>query len=198
MEIAEHVENVGVTNANLPLALMIALGVMARQFIGVGAIYSTIIASDTTLPIAVSGILSGLTFSLGLILVVLAGAELFTGNNLLVIAWVAGGIPRPMFTRNLCIVFLANLVGAAGLTIPVKLSGIWKKGRQSSRNDGGFHCSSQMLHTVRRGIHLRAFSATCFFASQCREPSQAATSRTASSPFSFPSPHLSQQGANTV
>src|ERR1043165_3567561 len=88
-EIAERVENVGVTKARLPLLSQAALGVLAGGFIGLGAMFSTLVVSDASLSFAVARVLGGLVFSLGLILVVVAGAELFTGNNLLVMACVA-------------------------------------------------------------------------------------------------------------
>ncbi|MEQ2006762.1 MAG: formate/nitrite transporter family protein [Limisphaerales bacterium] len=122
-EIAERVENVGVTKANLPLLPMAALGVLAGGFIGLGALYFTIVASDATLPFAITRLLGGLVFSLGLILVIVAGAELFTGNNLLVMAWVSRRISTGKLLENLVVVFLANLIGAAGLAWLVSLAG---------------------------------------------------------------------------
>ena len=83
-EIAERVENIGVTKARLPVLTVATLGVLAGGFIGLGALYFTLVISDSSLSFAASRLLGGLTFSLGLILVVVAGAELFTGNNLLV------------------------------------------------------------------------------------------------------------------
>ncbi|MFA6546131.1 MAG: formate/nitrite transporter family protein [Limisphaerales bacterium] len=122
-EIAERVENVGVTKANLPLLSMTALGVLAGGFIGLGALYATVVFSDATLPFAVGRLLGGLVFSLGLILVVVAGAELFTGNNLLVMAWVSRRITTGKLLENLVVVLLANFIGAAGLAWLVSLSG---------------------------------------------------------------------------
>lgn len=122
-EIAERVENVGVTKANLPLLSMTALGVLAGGFIGLGALYFTIVASDATLSFAATRLLGGLVFSLGLILVVVAGAELFTGNNLLVMAWVSRRISTGKLLENLVVVLLANFIGAAGLAWLVSLSG---------------------------------------------------------------------------
>ena len=122
-EIAERVENVGVTKASLPLLSMTALGVLAGGFIGLGALYFTIVASDPTLPFAASRLLGGFAFSLGLILVVVAGAELFTGNNLLVMAWVSRRISTAKLLENLVVVLLANFIGAAGLAWLVSLSG---------------------------------------------------------------------------
>ncbi len=125
-EIAERVENVGVTKANLPLLSMFALGVLAGGFIGLGAMFFTIVASDSGLSFAVTRVLGGAVFSLGLILVVIAGAELFTGNNLLVMGLVSGRIPPGKVVENLVVVYLANFLGAAGLAVCVALSGHWK------------------------------------------------------------------------
>jgi formate/nitrite transporter len=122
-EIAERVENVGVTKANLPLLSTVALGVLAGGFIGLGAMFATLVFSDSTLGFAASRVLGGVMFSLGLILVVVAGAELFTGNNLLVMACVARRISIAKLAANLVIVFLANFAGAAGLALVVALSG---------------------------------------------------------------------------
>jgi len=127
-EIAERVENVGVTKANLPLLSQAALGVLAGGFIGLGAMFFTLVVSDASLSFAITRVLSGVTFSLGLILVVVAGAELFTGNNLLVMAAVAGRIPTSKFLQNLIVIYSANFVGAAGLAGLVALSGHWQMG----------------------------------------------------------------------
>jgi formate/nitrite transporter len=122
-EIAERVEAVGVKKANLPGLSMVALGVLAGGFIGLGALYYTIVTSDPELGFALKRILGGLAFSLGLILVVVAGAELFTGNNLLVMAWVSRRITPGRMFYNLAIVYFANLIGAMGLAMLVAWSG---------------------------------------------------------------------------
>ena len=127
-EIAERVENVGVTKANLPLLSQVALGVLAGGFIGLGAMFFTLVVSDVSLSFALSRVLGGAAFSLGLILVVVAGAELFTGNNLLVMAAVAGRIPASRFLQNLVVIYLANFIGAVGLAALVALSGHWQMG----------------------------------------------------------------------
>jgi len=121
-EIAERVETIGVAKARLPLLSQIALGVLAGGFIGLGALYFTLVASDTSLSFAVSRILGGVAFSLGLILVVVAGAELFTGNNLLVMAWASHRLTTQELLRNWLVVYLANFAGALGLVGLVYLS----------------------------------------------------------------------------
>jgi len=125
-EIAERVENVGVTKAGLPLPSQIALGLLAGGFIGLGAMFFTLVVSDANLSFAVARVVGGVAFSLGLILVVVAGAELFTGNNLLVMAAVAGRISATRFLQNLVVIYLANFVGAAGLAGLVAISGHWE------------------------------------------------------------------------
>jgi formate transporter len=122
-EIAERVESIGATKANLPLVSMAALGVLAGGFIGLGAMFFTLVASDSGLSFALARVLGGATFSLGLILVVVAGAELFTGNNLLVMAWVSRRVTTVRLLRNLAVVYVANFLGAAGLAALVALSG---------------------------------------------------------------------------
>jgi formate/nitrite transporter len=122
-EIAARVETVGVTKANLPFTSMVALGVLGGGFIGLGAMFSTLVLADAGLGFAISRVLSGAVFSLGLILVVIAGAELFTGNNLLVMTYVAGRISLGKLIENLTIVYAANFIGAAGLAAVVALSG---------------------------------------------------------------------------
>ncbi len=125
-EIAEKVENIGVAKARLPLMPMIMLGILAGVFIGLGAMYAVLVVSDTSLGFGLSRILGGLVFSMGLIMVVIAGAELFTGNNLLVMAWADGKISMHEVLRNWVIVCMANFVGAAGLAVLVYLSGHYR------------------------------------------------------------------------
>lgn len=122
-QIAERVENIGVKKANLPLLPLAALGVLAGGFIGLGALYYTIVAADPGLGFALQRVLGGVVFSLGLILVIVAGAELFTGNNLMVMAWVHRKISTRLLLRNLCIVYVTNAAGAIGLAMLVSLSG---------------------------------------------------------------------------
>ncbi len=125
-EIAERVENIGVTKARLPLLTMTALGVLAGGFIGLGALYFTLVTSDARLSFAVARVLGGAVFSLGLLLVVVAGAELFTGNTLLVMAWVSRRITTPELLKNFAVVYAANLAGAVGLALLVALSEHWR------------------------------------------------------------------------
>ncbi|WP_291914911.1 formate/nitrite transporter family protein [Limnohabitans sp.] len=123
VEIARRIEAVGETKARmaaLPLAL---LGVLAGAFIGLGAMLFVLVKSDPSLGFAASSVLGGLVFAMGLLMVVVAGAELFTGNNLIVMAWADGRVSTGQVLRNWVIVCLANFVGAAGLALLVFASG---------------------------------------------------------------------------
>ena len=123
VEIARRIESVGEVKARmatLPLAL---LGVLAGAFIGLGAMLYVLVKSDPTLGFATSALLGGLVFAMGLLMVVVAGAELFTGNNLIVMAWADGRVSTGQVLRNWGIVCLANFVGAAGVAVLVFASG---------------------------------------------------------------------------
>lgn len=122
-EIARRVEEVGVAKARLPLLQTAMLGALAGAFIALGALYFTLVASDASLGFAATRVAGGVCFSLGLLLVVVAGAELFTGNNLLAMAWAAGRISGGEVLRNWVVVCAANFVGAAGIALLVWLSG---------------------------------------------------------------------------
>jgi formate/nitrite transporter len=106
--------------ATLPLVM---LGLLAGAFIGLGGMLFVIVKSDASLSFAISQLLGGFVFCLGLILVVIAGAELFTGNNLLAMAWADGQITTREVLRNWLWVCAANFVGATGLALLVYLSG---------------------------------------------------------------------------
>ena len=121
-QIAARVETIGVAKARLPLLPMLMLSMLAGAFIGLGALYFVIIKSDLSLAFAVRQVAGGVAFAMGLILVVVAGAELFTGNNLLAMAWADRKISTAEVLRNWIIVCTGNFIGAAGLALLVFLS----------------------------------------------------------------------------
>jgi formate/nitrite transporter FocA (FNT family) len=85
-EMAQRVLKVGVAKARLPMADSLILAVMAGAFIGLGAAFATLTTTGSPMGFGPTRVLGGVAFSLGLILVVVAGAELFTGNNLVAMA----------------------------------------------------------------------------------------------------------------
>lgn len=122
-EVAARVQTVGVAKARMATLPLMMLGVLAGAFIGLGALFFVIVKSDASLGFATSQVLGGAVFSLGLLLVVVAGAELFTSNNLLAMAWADGKITSGEVLRNWVLVCTANFVGAAGLALLVFASG---------------------------------------------------------------------------
>src|SRR6185503_18512090 len=121
-EIKEAVEKVGVKKTRLPPLASFMLAMVAGGSIGLGALYYTIVASDAAMSFATVRVLGGLVFSLGLVLVLVGGAELFTGNNLIVMAWASGKVSSKDVLRNWTIVYCGNLVGSIGLVVLVFLS----------------------------------------------------------------------------
>lgn len=111
-EMAGRVQLGGVAKASLDAPRMFALAVLAGAFIGLGAAFSTVAATDTGLGYGPTRVLAGFTFSLGLILVMVGGAELFTGNALIVIALADRKITALALLRNWAIVYAGNFVGA--------------------------------------------------------------------------------------
>lgn len=110
---AAKAAEIGVKKARLDTASMFMLAVLAGAFIAMGAIFATTVsAGGAALPYGVVRLLAGLTFTLGLIMVVVAGSELFTGNNLIVIAFASGRIPFSALLRNWVIVYVGNFVGS--------------------------------------------------------------------------------------
>jgi formate transporter len=124
-EIARLVETRGVAKANAPFVTTFVLGVLAGAFIALGALLSTTIATGSTLGYGVTKWLAGIGFSLGLILVVVAGAELFTGNNLIVMSVVAHHVRLASLARNWAIVYVGNFVGALSVAVMVWLGKWW-------------------------------------------------------------------------
>lgn len=113
-EMANKAETVGVAKATLGPLRMLALAVLAGAFIALGAIFATTATAGTSgeIPFGLAKLVGGLVFCLGLILVVGAGAELFTGNNLIVMGWAGRKVTTRQLLYNWVIVYFGNFVGA--------------------------------------------------------------------------------------
>jgi formate/nitrite transporter len=122
---AVRAEEVGVNRAKTDTATLLMLSILAGAFISFGAIFATTVgagsiaisaadgsSASATLPYGVARLLTGAVFSVGLILVSVAGAELFTGNNLIVMAWASRKVTTRALLLNWTIVFVGNFVGA--------------------------------------------------------------------------------------
>ena len=118
-EMAAKAEQIGVKKAGMAAVPMFLLAVLAGAFIALGAGFTTTAIAGATgiVSYGVVRVLAGIVFSLGLILVVVGGAELFTGNNLIVMAWASGRVSTAQVLRNWGLVYVGNFVGAMGIAL---------------------------------------------------------------------------------
>jgi len=109
----------------------LVLAILAGAFISFGALFATTVTAESTLSFGFTKLIGGLSFSLGLILVIVGGAELFTGNNIIVMAWANKRITTTQVLRNWAIVFLGNFIGAVSIAILMLLSRQYASGNGS-------------------------------------------------------------------
>ncbi len=124
VRIAHLVEEIGKQKTHAKLHKLFMLGVLAGVFIAFGAMYYTLVIADSQLVLGMTKMIGGLVFSLGLILVIVAGAELFTGNNLIVMAWANKSISTQQLLKNWLIVYFANFTGAVLAALAIFYSGL--------------------------------------------------------------------------
>ncbi len=124
-EMAVKMEATGVTKANGDILTISLLGILAGFFIGLGAMFCTLVTTDIDIGFGLSKLLGGVVFCLGLILVVVAGAELFTGNALMVGSQFSGKIKLTQLFQNWGIVYFTNLIGSLLLVLVVFYSNFW-------------------------------------------------------------------------
>jgi formate transporter len=117
--IAKKAETIGAQKCRLSFWPLLLLAILAGAFIAFGAIFSTTVSAGAAgvLPFGIVRALSGLVFCVGLILVVVGGAELFTGNTLISMAWASGVVTTSQVLRNWVVVYIGNLLGAIGTAL---------------------------------------------------------------------------------
>jgi len=126
---ARRAETVGVRKAGLDLLSLFVLALLAGAFIGLGGMFATVVSAGAeVMSFGVARLLAGLVFSLGLILVIVGGAELFTGNALIVMAWASRQVSTAALLRNWAVVFAGNLVGGMATAGLVFASGQYQFG----------------------------------------------------------------------
>lgn len=173
-DMAAKAEQVGVKKANLNSVSMFALAVLAGAFIALGAIFATTVSAgsvaistpdgaaafSTGLPYGVVRLLSGFVFSLGLILVIVGGAELFTGNNLIVMAWANRKVSTKLLLKNWIIVYLGNFVGAVATAALMYFTAQYKFGNGSigltALNTANSKVSLDFVQAIALGIMCNA------------------------------------------
>lgn len=129
-EMAVKAEQTGVDKTRQDFMCLLVLSVLAGAFIAFGAIAAAVVGAGAAgeLPHGIVQFLRGAVFSLGLILVVVGGAELFTGNNLMVMAWASGRIRLRELLRAWATVYIGNFIGAFATAVMVFLAGLHFQG----------------------------------------------------------------------
>lgn len=172
-KMAARMEDVGVTKAKLNFPTQATLAILAGAFIACGAIFATTVGAgtmatnaegakvmSTTVPYGVTRLLSGLVFCLGLIAVVVAGAELFTGNNLVVMAFASGKVKLGALLRNWVMVYFGNFVGSLLTALVMFYSKQWTMGSGAvglnALNIANSKCNLGFVQAVCLGIMCNA------------------------------------------
>ena len=163
-EVARKAEDVGIAKAAMHPLEVFVLAVLAGAFIALGAAFATtVMAGGSELPLGVVRLLGGLAFTLGLILVVVAGAELFTGNNLVVMAWASRRVSTSRLLGNWALVYAGNFVGALGTVALVYLGRQYELGggevgrpRSGSRPRRPSSTSGRRWRSARSATHWSA------------------------------------------
>ena len=135
-EMARRAEQTGVRRASMDVLSIFVLSLLAGAFISFGAIFATTVtagsisigpagdgaAMTAALPYGITRLLTGLVFSVGLIMVVVGGAELFTGNTLLIMAWASRKVTTRAVLLNWVVAFTGNCIGTVGTAALLFLS----------------------------------------------------------------------------
>lgn len=123
-EIEAKAENLGVSKTQMPVGQSFLLSLMAGAFISLGAMFFSLVVGDSDLPFAIQRVLGGVLFSTGLLLVVVCGAELFTGNTMIVMTAASKRISWGAVVKNWIVVLVGNLIGALVIVGLVYLAGM--------------------------------------------------------------------------
>lgn len=111
-QIAARIDKVATLKAQLGIVKTFILSILAGVYIALGAQFATFVISDSTLHFGLTSLIAGIVFSLGLMLVVVGGSELFTGNNLIIMGYVGGRITTRAMLNNWVIVYIGNFIGS--------------------------------------------------------------------------------------
>jgi|YNPNPStandDraft_1061719.scaffolds.fasta_scaffold45304_1 formate/nitrite transporter len=173
-KMATRMEEVGIKKTQMDILSTGVLAILAGAFIATGAIFATTVSAgsiavraadgsmafSTGLPYGLVRLLSGLVFCLGLIAVVVAGAELFTGNNLIIMAFASGRVTLAALLRNWGIVYVGNFVGSVLTALLMYLTGQFSFGSGSvglnALNIAHAKCSLGFGQAVALGIMCNA------------------------------------------
>ncbi len=161
-QVAARAEDIGTAKGGLDAWSTFLLAVLAGEFIAMGAMFSSVAVTGAAdvVPFGLQRVVAGVTFCLGLVLVVVAGAELFTGNNLLIMAFVSGKLPIGRLLRNWMIVYLGNLVGATATAWLIVKTGQHEMGNSAVGTTAvavaNAKCRLDFTEALVRGIYCNA------------------------------------------
>lgn len=125
-EMGKKVEAASAAKAKLSFLSLFMLSILAGSFIALGAEFCTLVIFDSSLSIGLTKLLGGIAFSLGLILVVVAGAELFTGNNLVIMGFASGVVTHKQLLKNWSVSYLGNFLGSLVVVFLMFFTNLWK------------------------------------------------------------------------
>lgn len=134
VKIAERLETVGLGKTVMGIVPLLMLGILAGAFISFGAMFYTVVITDSGLGFGLTKMIGGLAFCLGLVLVVVGGAELFTGNVLIVMGWAHRKITTSALLRNWIVVYIGNFIGSVGMAVLGYWSGFMHMGGDAVAN----------------------------------------------------------------
>jgi len=171
---ATKAEDIGVVKSKLNIFSMFALAVLAGAFIGIGAIFATTVSAGsiaisssagdvafkTGLPYGITRLITGLAFSVGLILVIVGGAELFTGNNLITMAFMSKKVRLSALMRNWGVVYVGNFIGSVLTALIIFLGKQYTFGNnsigQAALTIGNTKCGYDFIQAIALGIMCNA------------------------------------------
>jgi len=132
-QIAQTIQKSGITKTRLDSSRLLILGILAGAYVGFGAHIATTVAIDAAkyVGLGISKVIIGTVFSVGLMLVILGGAELFTGNSLICLSVLCGEVKIPDLVRNWTIVYLGNFLGSIILAYIIFNTGLYRMGENA-------------------------------------------------------------------
>lgn len=122
---ANRVGQVGISKANMGFLTTLALSILAGVFIALGAQLMMMVTHTATSSFGLNALVGGVVFTMALVLIVITGAELFTGNCLIAMSFFAGKIKSNDLSRNLIIAFIGNFIGALSIVFWIYISAQW-------------------------------------------------------------------------
>src|SRR3972149_579580 len=131
--IASRIDKVATVKAKLSFSQTLLLGILAGVYIAIGAQFATFVTSDSTLHFGLNSLIAGIVFSLGLMLVVIGGAELFTGNCLIIMGCISKRISTRDMLNNWVVSFIGNLIGSLTMVCWMSQTHQWEFCHKSPR-----------------------------------------------------------------